>query len=284
MSVPKRAFLDGQYGQIHYRQSGLRSAKTHPLVCLHMFPQSGRNFERLLSVTPSDRLVIAPDFPGYGESSPPPHPISAQDYASAIWQAIDMLDLLDTHGSVDLFGIHAGAKLAVEVAYQRPNDVRKIVLSSAAVLHPEELDQLRSVFSPIPLDDQGTRLQHLWNLLIKNRGPSMSYEMMAVSFAEMLRGGEGYEWGHHAVFEYNAIFPDVIASLQHSIKLLNPNDDLYEMTPRTQRYLQNGDMVDRPDWGQGFLESNAEDVWQVIQSFLDAEAVDSIEVDYAAAK
>lgn len=273
MATPKRAFLDSRFGQMHYRRSDSESDVHRPLLCLHMFPQSGRNFERLLSIAPEDYDVIAPDFPGYGESSPPPAPITASEYGEAIWEAVDQLNLLDAHGDIDLFGIHAGAKLAVEVAHQRPSHVRKIVLSSAAVLHPEELQQLKSVFSPIALDDQGTRLNHLWRLLVKNRGPQMSYEMMATSFAEMLRGGEGYEWGHHAVFEYNSVFPHVISGLEHPIKLLNPKDDLYDMTPRTQAYLRNGEMLDRPDWGQGFLETDAQELWAVIQEFLDEPAM-----------
>lgn len=284
MAKPKREFVDGQYGQIHLRRSGTLSPAHRPLICLHMFPQSGRNFERLLSITPPDRLVIAPDFPGYGESAPPPGKISASEYAASVWRVVDELGLLEAHDSIDLFGIHAGAKLAVEVAHQKPEFINRIVLSSAAVLSSEELDQLRSVFSPIPLDDSGTRLRHLWDILVRNRGPEMSYEMMAASFAEMLRGGEGYEWGHHAVFEYNEMFPHILSQLHHPIAVLNPQDDLYQMTPRTAQHLKNGKVIDFPDWSQGFLETHAEQLWQVIEYFLDAPSKHLFEAGYATAQ
>lgn len=268
MAKTIRQFVDGRYGQVHLRKTLPESTAFAPLICLHMFPQSGRNFQPLLEAASADRLIIAPDFPGYGESAPPPDPISAADYAASIWDVIDALDLIDAHGQVDLFGIHAGAKLAVEVARQRPDHVNRIVLSSAAILNAEELENLRSMFTPIPLDEDGTRFRTLWQILIANRGKGMSYEMMSRSLAEMLRGGEGYEWGHHAVFEYNKEFPEAIASLPHPIALLNPGDDLKEMTPRTASYIQNGELFEFPEWEQGFLEVNADDVWKVIAQIL----------------
>ena len=268
MAIPKRQFIDGRYGQMHLRIAGPETPTRPALVCLHMFPQSGRNFEKLVAAASEHRIVVAPDFPGYGESDPPPSPITASDYAASAWDVVDSLALTDGFGQVDLFGIHAGAKLAVEVAYQRPDEVNKILLSSAAVLYPDELERLRKVFTPIPLDEDGTRFKVLWDMLTKNRGPEMTYEMMATSLAEILRGGEGYEWGHHAVFDYNHRFPDVLRSLHHPIALLNPKDDLYEMTPRTLSYIQNGELFDRPEWGHGFLEVYAADVARTVDDFL----------------
>lgn len=268
MGQPKRLFVDGRYGQIHLRMGQPTVSSHPPLVCLHMFPQSGRNFARLIAELSIDRVVIAPDFPGYGESDPPPTPISASDYAGSVWDAVDACGLLDECGQVDLFGIHAGAKLAVEAAHQRVDDVSAMVLCSAAVLNSEELRVLRKSLAPIPLDAEGTRFQRLWQMLMRNRGPGMSYGMMAESLAEMIRGGEGYGWGHKAVFDFNASFPEVLQSLPHRITLINPNDDLYEQTPRTVSYLNNGELIDRPQWGHGFLESQAADVARCISKFL----------------
>jgi len=268
MKKTKRLFVDGEYGQIHLRMVRPSSPAKRPLVCLHMFPQSGRNFTEFLKEVDDERIVIAPDFPGFGESSSPPEQINASDYARSIWQVIDNLDLLSGHGSVDLFGVHAGAKLATEVARQRPADISSIVLSSAAILYPDELEELKEAFYPIPLDESGSRFSNLWALLIRNQGPGQTLEMLAKSFAEMLRGGERYEWGHYAVYEFNQLFPDIINNLPHSIALLNPKDDLYEMTPRTEPYLRNGKLYNYPDWGQGFLEVQAAEVFYEVKTLL----------------
>ncbi|MEM1230395.1 MAG: alpha/beta fold hydrolase [Pseudomonadota bacterium] len=269
-SAPERSFVNGRYGQMHLRRADPATGGATPVVCLHMFPQSGRNFEALLPLLGRHRTAIAPDFPGYGESTPPPQPIAAADYAAAIWDVVDALDLCGEHGQVHLFGIHAGAKLATEVARQRPDAVGRIILSSAAVLTEAELDALKQAFTPIPLDHAGTRFARLWDLLNRNRGTGVTLEMQAISFAEMLRGGEAYEWGHDAVFEYNRVFPAAIAELAHEITLLNPGDDLYAMTPRTLAHIRNGELHDRPEWQHGFLEVHAQAVAALIEDRLTA--------------
>ncbi len=269
MNTFKRTFIDGPWGQIHCRVKRPEATHKPPLVCLHMFPQSGRNFEAFLNHYPDNRLLVAPDFPGYGESTCPPQQINATDYANSIWHTVDALSLLDESGKIDLFGIHAGAKLATEVARLRPQAVNHIALSSAAVLYPEELEELKKAFFPTPLDQDGTRIKMLWNLLIRNRGPEQTLEMLATSLAEMMRAGENYEWGHYAVYEFNTHFPKVLSGLEHPIALINVDDDLYKMTTRTEAHLNNGRLYDFPNWGQGFLEANAAEVAPVIDRLLD---------------
>lgn len=270
MPKPKRLFVDGPHGQIHVRiATPAKAAKQPPLVCLHMFPQSGRNFVQFLEAASVDRVVIAPDFPGHGESDAPAEPIAAEEYAQSIWAAVDAMGLLNTHGAIDLFGVHAGAKLAVETAYQRPDDVRKIVLSSAAVLYPNEIAALKKSFQPIPLDEEGTRFKHLWNLIIRNRRRYMTYDICAASFAEILRGGEKYEWGHDAVFNYNVRFPERLAAITHPVALLNPKDELYDMTLRSMDYLQNVELFDFPQWSHGYIEAYSHEVAELVRQWLD---------------
>lgn len=273
MTNPKRQFIDGLYGQLHLRIAEPETATKPPLLCLHMFPQSGKNFERFLVHASDERVVIAADFPGYGESDPPDEPIAAADYARAIWHMVDNLEQTRGHDKIDLFGIHAGAKLAVEFAHQRPDDVNRIILASAAVLKPDEVAALKKSFTPIPLDNEGTRFQKIWRMIADNRGPGMTDELMATSFAEILRGGENYEWGHFAVFDYNQYFPERVSELPHAIALLNPKDDLYEFTPRTMEYLQNGTLLDCPDWGHGFLHVYAEDLAEKVNAHLSGAAI-----------
>lgn len=269
MTAPKRKFVDGSYGQIHLRIAKPEYPTKRPLVCAHMFPQSGRNFEAFVEAASEDRIVVALDFPGYGESTPPPHPISAAEYARSVWEVVDALSLCEAHGDVDLFGIHAGAKLTAEAVRQRPQDVNRVLLSSAAVMFPEEVARLKSVFTPIVLDEEGTRFNKLWEMVVKNRSPDMTLEMCAAGFAEMLRGGERYEWGHHAVFEYNLQFPDVLKSITHPVALLNPRDDLYAMTPRAMEYLPNAKLIDLPDWSHGFLEVHADKLTKLVHAWCD---------------
>ncbi|MEO9468000.1 alpha/beta hydrolase [Parasphingorhabdus sp.] len=267
----RRKFVDGRYGQMHLRIAEPDQPKHIPLICLHMFPQSGRNFEKLVEEVGTDRVVVAPDFPGYGESDPPKIPITATEYADAIWDVVENLSLVQGGGQIDVFGIHAGSKLATELTYLHPTRVRKLILTSAAILLPEEIERMRSSLSHVELDQEGSRFRRFWDMLVRNQAQDAPLELAAKNFAEMVRSGETYSWGHRAVFEYNKDFPSRLAELRHPIALLNPEDDLYEMTPRTLQHIQNGEMIDLPGWNHGFLETRAKELAQIIRNFLDDE-------------
>ncbi len=253
MAEPSRLFVDIDYGQMHLRISKPPKNVHFPLVCLHMSPKSGRFFARFMDEMSRDRIVVAPDYPGMGESDPPPAepPVTIQDYARSVWQALDTLGL----DQVDLLGHHTGSMVAAEMANQQPKRVHRIVMISALVLNPEEQKAFDEHYQPVPLDEAGTRFQKMWEAIKFHKGPGMTLEMMATSLAESMRGGEAYEWGHRAAFAYNRFFPSVVSSLSQQITVLNPNDDLYEITPRVLDLLKNGCVVDKPAWGHGLFDT-----------------------------
>lgn len=231
-----------------------------------MSPKSGRQFVKFMTAMSDDRLVVAPDYPGYGESDPPPEDphVTVVDYARNAWLVADALG----HKVIDLFGHHTGSKVAAEMAFLRPDRVRSIVMVSAAVFSPEERAQFEAYFSPIPLDEAGTRFRIMWERIIHHRGPGMTLEMMAESMAENLRGGENYEWGHRAAFSYGDRFNDVVGELPHPITLINPADELQEHTRRAKEFLRNGVIVERPDWGHGFLDVFTDDAVATVKKAL----------------
>lgn len=267
MVSPRRRFADTEIGQIHMRVCRPENPVRPPLICLHQSPKSGREFEGFMSAISDDRIVIALDSPGQGESALPPEnpPVTIQDFARILWQAVETLNL----GQVDLLGNHTGAKVAVEMAHQKPDRVRKIVMVSALVLTPDEQKQFDGQFQPIALDEAGTRFTHIWEQITKYGRDVMTLEQRAESFAENLRGGEAYEWGHRAAFAYNAHFPDVISNLPHDITVLNPKDMLYEWTPKVAPLLKNGRIIDCPEWGHAALMVNTDDVVKVVRDVLE---------------
>src|ERR1700750_1694762 len=54
---------------IFYREAGPKDAPT--LLLLHGFPSSSHMFRNLIPVLADKYHIVAPDFPGYGESSAP---------------------------------------------------------------------------------------------------------------------------------------------------------------------------------------------------------------------
>jgi pimeloyl-ACP methyl ester carboxylesterase len=222
-----------------------------------MSPKSGRIFNELLPFLAVDRIAIAPDYPGHGESDRPPADpeVSIPDYAESVWQVID--DRIGD-GPLHLVGHHTGSKVAVEATLQRPDRVVSLVNIAAPVFTDEELLQAVEYFEPIPIDEEGTRYRVMWERIMFHRGPGMTLQMAADSMAENLRAGDDYEWGHRAAFAYTRQYVENLARIRQPLFVMNPKDDTFEQTRRIDPHLRNGRRVDYPEWGHGFLNAYAE--------------------------
>ncbi len=263
----QRRFVDGRFGQLHCRIAAPDSPTRKPLVCLHMSPKSGRSYHDILPWLATDRVVIAPDYPGHGESDkPPPDPhVSVADFAQAAWQCADALCAPPVH----MLGYHTGAMVAAEAAASRPDAVLSVVSISAPLFSADELAVLADYFEPIPIDEAGNRFRLMWERVLEHRGPGMTLEMAADSFAENLRAGDDYEWGHRAAFAYAATYSERLAGLGQPVFVMNPKDDCFEVSKRADPLLRNGFRKDFPEWGHGFMNAFPEEAAREILSFID---------------
>jgi pimeloyl-ACP methyl ester carboxylesterase len=250
----RRVYFEGRYGQVHAYITGEARPGVLPLYCAHQSPKSGLEFESFMRAAGRERLVIAPDYPGYGMSDTPPSEDLAtiELYAETLWAVADQLG----HGKIDLFGNHTGAKVIAAMAMDRPEAVGSLVMISAAILTDEERAAFGDFFTPIPLDEAGTRYTTMWKRIIERRGPGTTLEMLGRSMMQNLLGGEEYEWGHAAAFAWGAPFERALKTLKHPITILNPTDDLTEVTRRAAPWLKNGEVLEKPEWGYNFM-----DVW-----------------------
>ncbi len=254
-----RTYVDGHFGQIHLRIASPEIAAGHPpLYCLHQSPKCGQEFETFMREMSTDRIVVAPDYPGYGQSDAPPLESMATvpAYAEACWQVADALG----HEKLDLFGNHTGSKVAAEMTLQHPGRVGALAMVSAAILTPEEHAWFSDYFTPIPLDEAGTRFTTMWDRIIKRRGPGVPLELLAASFSMNLLGGEAYEWGHVAAFAYDEPFVRALKTLPHRLTILNPGDDLQEATRRAEGMMHCGEIIECPQWGYNFMDMAPADV------------------------
>lgn len=268
MSVHK-SYLDGQFGQLHLRIAEAQSDMGKPpLICLHQSPKCGLEFETFMRTASRDRMVIAPDYPGYGMSDPAPSEAATTIpmYATEMWRIVDQLDLK----AVDLFGNHTGAKVAVEMAMQRGENVHAIAMISAAILTDEEREMFKDMFTPIPLDKEHSRFNISWQRVVERQGPGQTLEMMDRSMFMNMMGGEAYEWGHVAAFAWGEPFDAALTALPHRITLLNPTDDLTECSRRAVPLMRNGELIECPQWGYGFMDAFPGDVADLVLPKLDA--------------
>ena len=263
----RRGFVDGEYGQIHYRVAAPETPVKPPLICLHMSPKSGRSYAEVLPWLAAERLVIAPDYPGHGESDKPPAEpeVTIADFAGSVWRCVDALCSSPVH----MLGCHTGSMVAVEAARQRPANVASIVSISAPLFTDEELEPLSAFFEPIPIDEQGRRFDIMWRRILEHRGPGMTLEMAADSLAENLRAGDDYEWGHRAAFAYVAEYRQQLARIEQPVFVMNPADDCHVASKRADALLKNGRRKDYAEWGHGFLNAYPKQAAREILDFLE---------------
>lgn len=262
----KKTYVDGHYGQLHCRMASPRETAGAPVVCLHMSPKSGRSYHEVLPWLANERLALAPDYPGHGESDlPPAEPhVTVADYAADIWRVVDALAGTPVH----LVGYHTGAMVAVEATVQRPDDVLSIVSVSAPIFTSQEARELDGLYSPIELDEDGSRFRIMWERVMQHRGPGMTLDMAAASFAENLRAGSSYEWGHRAAFAYANSYRQNLAQVELPVFVLNPADDCHEQSKRADELLKNGHRRDYPEWGHGFLNAYPQTAADAILDFI----------------
>lgn len=268
----KRQFIDVSDRQIHLRIAQPESAAVTavPLICLHMVPKSGRGYARVMSELARNRIVLAPDYPGYGESDPLPegHQPSIADYVESVYQVVEHFD----YQQVDLLGYHTGSMVSVGLASAQPRLVRKLINISAPILTEQEVADFHQYYSPIPLDKEGTRFKTGWERVMYYAGPGMTLEMSATSFAENLRAGERYEDGHFAAFEYAQAYQKQLTALTQPILVMNLKDDLYEHCQRAEALIHRGRYKEYLNWGHGFLDIWPQEVAAEITDFLDSES------------
>jgi len=121
----RRAYFDCKFGQLHVRTAfpttgGFDEQVT--LFCLHPGEGTSRVFSRILPVLADVRSLYAPDLPGFGESDSSP----ARSVADAAIAVSDLARDLRLR-QIDLLGVQYGAEVAVALAIDRPELVRRVV-------------------------------------------------------------------------------------------------------------------------------------------------------------
>jgi pimeloyl-ACP methyl ester carboxylesterase len=236
-----------------------------PLLLLHPSPLSGYVYENLMAEMGRDRYVVAPDTPGFGMSDPPTSPPEIGDYAAAMLEFIAELGL----GVVDVMGYHTGSLTAAEMALQANDVVRKIAIISATVFTPEETEQFKRQYAPKPIPERIGAISPGWKTFRESFWRMEPSDHRALNiYLEGRRNPDWSPWGHRAAFNY-----DISAALKkitHPVLVLNPEDDLWQYTPRAKSLLRNGRVHDLPGWTHGFLDAETGAVARLLREFLDS--------------
>lgn len=268
----KKGYVDGRYGQLHYHSAfpDAGPGDTTPLVCFHQNPKSADDFRPLLEVVGERRLAIAIDLPGYGESDPMPDPPSMADLATAMADALDAMGYgKNGSGPVDVFGFHTGVLVAGELAIERPDLVRRVVLCGIPFLTPEERAiEKRNLPTDFKLPEDPGFIVKRWHLVVTKRPPEVSLERAARSFVEDIHSLDKWWFAYHAVWDYpvEARLP----LIRQPVLILAPHEMLYTYTIKTkEKLLPEATLIDMPDVLDDIFDTAPTQLAQAMTAWLD---------------
>jgi pimeloyl-ACP methyl ester carboxylesterase len=221
----KRRYVDGRWGHVHLRQCG----EGPPLVLLHQSPISSVQFQAgMAGLAKAGFCAIAIDTPGFGQSDPPPAPVTIPDYAEALVTTLDALG----HSQVHLLGHHTGASIAANFAGRWPARVNRLILNGVPLFSAEELAFFRTFkFQAIKPQADGSHLVAAWNQRLAATPGWTDIDAMHRYVVDMLAIPERNHWGFLAALDYD-IGKDLARLTMPTLILSNSGEDLYAASMR----------------------------------------------------
>ncbi|VTS02644.1 alpha/beta fold hydrolase [Tuwongella immobilis] len=119
------AKIDGL--SIFYREAGPKDAPT--LLLLHGFPTSSHMFRNLIPKLADQYHVIAPDYPGFGQSDAPSH----DQFTYTFDRLAEVIDRLTEHLKLKRFSLYVqdyGAPVGYRIAAKHPERIQSIIVQN----------------------------------------------------------------------------------------------------------------------------------------------------------
>jgi pimeloyl-ACP methyl ester carboxylesterase len=127
---------------IFYREAGPKSAPV--ILLLHGFPTSSNMFRNLIPRLAGSFHVVAPDYPGYGQSSMPDHKTfeyTFENYAKIMNKFVELLGL----NKYSLYVMDYGAPVGYRLALLHPERIQRLIVQNGNAYE----EGLREFWNPI---------------------------------------------------------------------------------------------------------------------------------------
>jgi pimeloyl-ACP methyl ester carboxylesterase len=128
---------------IFYREAGPSNGPA--ILLLHGFPSSSRMFDTLMSLLADRYHLIAPDYPGFGNSEAP----SPENFSYTFDAIADVVDAFTQAIHLDRYALYLqnyGGPVGYKLAVAHPERVTGLIIQNA-VAHEEGLGRLQAVRS-----------------------------------------------------------------------------------------------------------------------------------------
>lgn len=259
----RQQYVDLLHGEVRVR---MRGAAGQPVLLLHEVPGSSAETRDLASQLSADRLTVAPDLPGLGESQPLPYP-SLGAYVTLLGEVLEQLGL----PAVDVVARGLATPFAIALAAHRPQHVRRLVLDAVPWVRTRERGAiLRRYCPPIAFDRHGAYLQTLWHQLrdaeaswpwfdrsaaaARIHDPDLDPSRLQAALVDVLQQLPSY--GDAAKAALAAAVREIVPTVKQPVLLLHDASDVrYRGTMRVLKRLAHGRRLTRPatDGGRAHL-------------------------------
>lgn len=269
MKRPRRGYANTRFGQMHLRIWGNGAAAPHTcLVCLHPVPYSGRYFDTFAERVATDTVVVTPDLIGYGGSASMPEPISIENHAAAV---ADALESLHEGGFRDTnfvpLGFHTGSAVGGEMAIAHPELVSKVIFVTYPYFESaERARRVEGLPDSTPMTTDPEYRQSRWDFAIGNRPEGVPLERGFVNFSEELRAGDRAWYGFHSMFSYASA--ERLPLIEQRALVINTEGPLREPTRAAAQMLNDCDYREFLSMQRAVFELNAEEIAGAVRDFL----------------
>jgi pimeloyl-ACP methyl ester carboxylesterase len=264
--VSIRRYVGPPGHQVHITEVETAQRARTSFYCLHATAYSGRSFAPFMAVMSAHRRICAVDTPGYGGSDRPAQRLDIPGYAREIGDAIE----LDSGGPIDLLGYHTGAMMAVELARQRPELVRRLVLIGVPFFVGVEREHWRQVLArKHTLSESLAQLDERWAFFITDRRDGVSLDRGFENFVDELRAYPFEWWAHEAAFTFDA--EACFREVTQQTLILNPNNHLSEASRRAAAHIPNASLLEFPSLDHAIFDVAPTVLAEAVEVFVSAE-------------
>ena len=247
--------------RLHWRESGEGSPL---LLCLHPAPHSGLYFETVMPLISTNRRVVAPDYPGYGGSSPVANEPTIADYARTM---LALLEELSPEGPAAVLGFHTGCLVAAEMAVLAPSLCERLVLIDIPYFTGDkQRDMLNVAARPLDLGPGSEGVATLWDKNVAQRIDAMPLDRAVSLLAEQLRVAGRSHFAFRAAFTYAC--EQRMSAVRVPTHIIATHSGLLESTRECAHQMKHASLEERLDIRRAVFEEGAAEIALSINSAL----------------